>query len=264
MPRATKTTKPAAAAEEQTALPIEVEATAVEATAVVEQPAELQTTAADSTVIVMPDPAAPAINAGEPDVSFKIDFSDRTQWYASDDGGKSKHGIGDAYICGSPLDLALQLSKASWGDGYDQRLRLAFQLPDGQGIGELNINAINRMKDGTPYVTSPARSLVGGLLAISEAAEDMESFCAMTRFSIRPGRGKGVFIDVDIACNGRWVAMASAGRTNQIAKDPAGFHNQLALIKSRFRGESLLLTAGAVVGDIAGYDSDLRLLESAS
>lgn len=265
MPRATKTTKTAAAADEQTALPIiDVTETAIEIEAITAQPTELVAAADDTTALAMPDPSAPAINAGEPDVSFKIDFSDRSQWFASEDGGKSKSGIGDPFICGAPLDLVLQISKASWGDGFDQRLRLAFQLSDGQGIGELNLNAVNRMADGTPYVTSPARSLLGGLLAISEADDDMNAFCRMARFSIRPGRGKGVFVDVDIACGNRWVAMASAGRTNQIAKDPAGFHSQLALIKQRFRGSGNLLTAGAIVGDIAGYDSDLRLLDSAS
>lgn len=261
MPR--KTNQPAANTELDLEPAITVEAVVTDADTLIEQPTDLA--AADNTVTLMPDPAAPAINAGEPDVSFKIDYADRTQWYASEDGGKTKEGIGEPFICGSPIDLVLQISKATWGDGsdFDQRLRLAFQLPDDQGIGELNINATNATKTGEHYVTSPARSLLGGLLAISEAAEDMEAFTRMARFTIRPGRGKGVFIDVDIACNGRWVAMSSAGRTNQIAKDPAGFHSQLALLKSRFRSESLLLTAGAIVGDIASYDNAMRLLQAA-
>lgn len=217
----------------------------------------------DRVEIELPDPDAPAINASEPEVSFKIDFSDKSQWFASEDGGATKECTDSPTLIGSPIDLALQLSKASWGDGYDQRLRLALTIEDENGepyIGEINLNAVNRQPDGTLYVTSPARSLCGGLLAISEAVDDMAAFCRVARFSIRPGRGRGVFIDLDIPAGQRWVAMSSAGRTNQISKDPLKFHAQLALIKSRFRSCGLMLTSGAVVGDIAGFDAQQRLL----
>jgi hypothetical protein len=224
-------------------------------------------------VVALPDIDAPAINTSEPAVSYKIDFSDKTQWFASRDGGKTKTGTGSASLAGHPIDLVLQLSKASWGEGYDQRLRLAFMEQEvapnslsGDGerqlaqMAELNINAINRKQDGSLYVTSPARSLVGGLLAISESEDDIAAFCDYGRFRLKPGSGRGMFIEVDIAHNGQWIACCSPANTNRVAKDPEGLHAQLTLIKARFRGAGTLLTAAAVTGEIEGYDSDLRVL----
>jgi hypothetical protein len=219
--------------------------------------------AAASTIVVLPDLHAPAVNTSEPAVSYKIDFSDKTQWFASRDGGRSKTGTGSAVVAGAPIDLSLQISKAGWGDGYDQRLRLAFMEQEGV-MAELNVNAVNRTKDGSLYVTSPARSLVGGLLAISESEDDMLAVCDYARFTIKPGKGRGVFIELDIAVGGRWIAVCSPANTNRVAKDPAGLHAQLTQIKQRFRGAGCLLTSAAITGEIEGYDSDLRLLASAA
>jgi hypothetical protein len=261
-----KTTK---ATEAQTVL--DIAATTVDTTV---EPATDNTTPAAS-VVVLPDIDAPAINTSEPAVSYKIDFSDKTQWFASRDGGKTKTGVGSASLAGHPIDLVLQLSKASWCDGFDQRLRLAFMeqevAPNSlSGIGErqlarmaeLNIHAVNRKQDGSLYVTSPARSLVGGLLAISESEDDITAFCDYARFRLKPGTGRGMFIEVDIAHNGQWIACCSPANTNRVAKDPEGLHAQLTLIKARFRGAGTLLTAAAVTGEIEGYDSDLRALAS--
>lgn len=248
----TRKTKAAQATEEQTTL--DVAAVTTEATAI--------TARAMTTMAALPAADAPAISTSEPAISYKIDFSHRTAWHASTDGGKTKTSTEQAAVCGCPIDLALQISKASWGDGFDQRLRLAFMQPDGQ-LAELNLNAVNTTQAGEAYVTSPARSLVGGLLAISESEDDCLAFCEGARFRLRPGRGKGLFIEVDIASNGQWVAMASPAATNQVAKDPAGLHAQLTLIKKRFRAAGTMLTAAAVTGEIAGYDADLRLLDAA-
>jgi hypothetical protein len=223
----------------------------------------VEATAITSAVISLPSLDAPAVNTSEPLVSYKTDFNCKTEWSASRDGGKSKQLIGSDAVGGCPVDLVLQISKASWGEGYDQRLRLAFVSPDGE-LSELNLNAVNRTKDGTAYVTSPVRSLVGGLLAISDSDDDILAFVDGARFRIRPGRGKGLFVEVDIASKGQWIAMASPSATNQVAKDPAGLHAQLAEIKRRFRAAGTMLTGAAVTGDIAGYDSDLRMLASAA
>jgi hypothetical protein len=88
--------------------------------------------------------------------------------------------------------------------------------------------------------------------------------CDYARFTIKPGKGRGVFIELDIAVNGRWIATCSPSNTNRVAKDPAGLHSQLTLIKQRFRGAGCLLTSAAITGEIEGYDSDLRLLASAA
>ena len=252
---ARKTQTTTTATEEQTSLGIEVDATTTEATAITAKPA--------TTLATLPDLAAPAVNANEPAISYKTDFSDKTSWHASTDGGKSKATTGTDAVGGSPIDLALQISKASWGEGYDQRLRLAFMEPSGR-LAELNLNAVNRTQAGDLYVTSPVRSLVGGLLAISESEDDILAFCDGARFSVRPGKGKGLFVQVDIASKGQWVAMANPAATNQVAKDPAGLHAQLVLIKQRFRGAGTMLTSSAVTGEIAGYDSELRMLQSAA
>lgn len=235
----------------------------IEATSITTEVITTPEPAAAANVVLLPDLHAPAVNTSEPAVSYKIDFSDKAQWFASRDGGKSKAGTGSAAVAGAPIDLSLQISKASWGDGYDQRLRLAFMEQEGV-MAELNVNAVNRTASGELYVTSPARSLMGGLLAISESEDDMLALCDYARFSIKPGKGRGVFIELDIAVNGRWIATCSPSNTNRVAKDPAGLHSQLTLIKQRFRGAGCLLTSAAITGEIEGYDSDLRLLASAA
>lgn len=247
--KAVATTAPATIS--RSAMPIQRAASQALTAAAAEHPIT------NSIDIELPAPDSKAINTSEPEVSFKIDFSDKSQWFASEDGGATKQATDTPTLIGCPIDLALQLSKASWGDGYDQRLRLALSLLDEDGepyIGELNLNAVNRSADAIAYVTSPVRSLCGGLLAISEADDDMAAFCRLARFSLKPGRGRGVFLEVDIPSGRHWLAMSSASRTNQISKDPVEFHAQLALIKQRFRSCGLLLTNAAIVGDIDGYD----------
>jgi hypothetical protein len=249
--RKTKTT------DNQTALAIDVAAVTSEVITTTPEPAAV------TNMVLLPDLHAPALNPSEPAVSYKLDFSDRTQWFASRDGGKTKAGIGSAVVAGAPVDLSLQISKAAWGDGYDQRLRLVFMEQEGV-MAELNVNAVNRTKDGSLYVTSPARSLVGGLLSISESEDDILALCDYARFTIKPGSGRGLFIELDIAVNGRWIAACSPANTNRVAKEPAGLHAQLSQIKQRFRGAGCLLTGSAITGEIEGYDSDLRLLASAN
>jgi hypothetical protein len=248
-------TRKTKASADQTALAIDVTPTCSETLS--------EPQGADTCAVTLPDLHAPALNTSEPAVSYKIDFSDKSQWFASRDSGKTKAGTGSAIVAGAPIDLSLQISKAGWGDGYDQRLRLAFMEQEGI-MAELNVNAINRTSSGELYVTSPARSLVGGLLAISESDDDILAFCDYARFTVKPGKGRGLFIELDIAINGRWIAAGSPASTNRVAKDPAGLHSQLTLIKQRFRAAGCLLTAAAISGDIEGYDSELRLLASAA
>lgn len=220
-------------------------------------PVEEQQPAALANVMAMPALDAPALNAQEPAISYKIDFSDRSSWHASTDGGETKTAIGSPAIAGSPVDFILQISKARKPSGFythDYRLRLAFYTPDRE-LGELNLTAINVTAAGELYATSPARSLVGALLAISESEDDMLAFTEAARFTIKPGSGRGVFVGSDLASNGRWVAMASPTNTTAICKDADGFMAQLALIKRRFRGAGLLLTSQAISGDASTNDA---------
>ena len=254
-PRAAATTPaPEPAPTPSEAAPIE-EQQSLELAEAPAQPAAITTAGA------LPALDAPALNANEPALSYKIDFTNKSSWYVSADGGASKEAIDSPVIAGMPIDLALQISKAKGRPGFDQRLRLAFWQPvlDGEPtLAELNLNATNTDRDGNAYVTSSARSLVGALLAISDSEDDIEAFCRGARFRLRPGTGKGIFVEVDIAHGDRWVAMANPANTNRVSKDAAGFHNQLALIKSRFRAIGQLLSSCAVIGELEEYDSEQR------
>lgn len=269
--RKRRTRTSAAAANTEPAPAPEAPAEAVEPAApAVEPPAEEQqslelstpTPAALANASALPALDAPAVTASEPELSYKIDFNNKSSWFVSADGGTTKEDTGTGVIAGMPVDLALQISAAKGRPGFDQRLRLAFYQPvlDGSPVlAEINCNAVNtNSQSGDLYVTSTARSLTGALLAISESEDDIEAFCNGARFRLRPGTGRGVFIEVDIAAGDRWVAMASPANTNRVAKDARGFHHQLALIKSRFRGCGHLLSAAALTGELEAYDAEQR------
>jgi hypothetical protein len=195
--------------------------------------------------IQVPDLNADSINMSEGLKSYKIDFSDISSWYASEDGGISKYAIGSARICGAMVDLTLESSPARNRDGTNQRLRLALRDLDGQRV-ELNLNTVGQDASGALYTSSPARSLCGALLCISESEEDMRAACQAARFTIQPGRGRGVFITMDIASCGSWVAMSGPMATMRVPRQPELFQRQLEQIKSRFRAVGLLLPTPAL------------------
>jgi len=196
----------------------------------------------------IPDLNAPAIKTNEPAASLKIDFSDRSQWFISRDGGLTKAAYESNTVAGAPLDFSLHISRARWDDSTNsQRFRLA--LDQGDEIIELNINAINVSRSGEQYITSPMRSLLGGLLAISESIDDIHAWTQVARFTLVPGRGRGVFIETDLAFDGRWIAMTSAAATNRIPSDVPSMHRILRLVKGRFRGAGRLLSEAPIVGD---------------
>lgn len=189
---------------------------------------------------------APALSPLNPAISYKLAFGDTSQFHTSTDGGKTTAPSSSAAIAGAVIDIALQISPAHNRDGDDYRLRLAFMEPSGL-LAELNLNAVSIAADGSTYITSPARSLTGALLAITDADEDIRAFCEGARFSIRKGSGRGVFIETDIAVSGRWLAMSGALATLRVAKDPLHFCQQLTGIKERFRSIGLLLPGAAVL-----------------
>lgn len=199
-----------------------------------------------SAPLPLPDLDAPAFSPQQPAISYKLAFGDPSRWYCSRDGGLSTEPTASAAIAGAVIDLALQISPAHHRDGDDFRLRLAFLSPDGE-LAELNLNAVSLNPDGSPYITSPARSLAGALIAISDTEEDMRAFCQGARFSIRKGNGRGVFCETDIAVSGRWLAMSGALATLRIAKEPHLFCQQLTAIKHRFQSAGFLLAGPAVL-----------------
>ncbi|MEB3353471.1 MAG: hypothetical protein VKM34_04455 [Cyanobacteriota bacterium] len=193
----------------------------------------------------LPDLEAPSIHPSTPSASYKLAFADPSRWYLSRDGGSTTEPTASAVLAGAAVDLALLITPARQRPGDDIRLRLAFQLPDGPLV-ELNLNAVSTTAEGMSYVTSPVRSLTGALLQISQAEEDMQAFCRGVRFSIHKGRGRGVFIETDIAASGRWIAMSGALATLQISKQPEAFCQQLLEIKQRFNTAGLLSAAPAI------------------
>jgi hypothetical protein len=200
----------------------------------------------------LPDLDAPAVSLHQPAASYKIAFGDTNRWYCSRDGGNTITPTATGAIAGAVIDLALQISPAHQREGDDYRLRLAFLDSSGE-LAELNLNSVSHNPEGTAYITSPARSLAGALLAISEADEDMRAFCNGARFSIRKGQGRGVFIETDIAVSDRWLAMSGAFATLRVAKDPETFRHQIEAIKRRFRACGLMLSGPAVL-DLAQAD----------
>lgn len=194
----------------------------------------------------LPDLNSPAISPQQPALSYKIAFGDTQRWYCSRDSGASTEPTTSAAVAGVVLDLTLQISPAHERDGHDYRLRLAFQQSSGE-LAELNLNAVSSSPSDSIYITSPARSLTGALLAISDTEDDMQAFCHGARFSIRKGHGRGVFVETDIAAAGRWIAMSGALTTLRVAKEPERFCEQITLLKSRFRSCGLMLSTPAVL-----------------
>jgi len=196
--------------------------------------------------VPLPDLDAPAVTPHQPAASYKLAFGDASRWYCSRDGGHTIAPTASNAIAGCVIDLALQISPAHYRAGDDYRLRLAFVGSSGE-LSELNLNAISAGPDGAACITSPARSLTGALLAISETEDDMRAFSAGARFSIRKGQGRGIFIETDIAVCGRWLAMSGALPTLRVAKDPENFCLQIQAIKRRFRACGLMFSGLAVL-----------------
>lgn len=213
----------------------------------------------------LPPLDAPSVNARDPEISYKIDYQDRDQWYISSDRGATKTPSGSDIVVGVPLDLVLEIAEARKHDGIDYRLRLAFnRIGDVGGVCELNLNACNISKRGDAYVTSPTRSLIGALLAICESEDDIEAFMHGSRFVLTPGSGRGVFIGVEVPnmSRGSWVAMGDAMATRQASDDPIQMMSQLAHIKRVLRSQGHLLTERSVCGELSLIERDFDNFEA--
>jgi hypothetical protein len=193
----------------------------------------------------LPNATALAINSQSAIKSYKIDFKDTSAWYASDGYGSSKYSTESPHVVGSLIDLTLEITPDQTRDADNHRLRLFINNPDGDMV-ELNLNAVALDPNGHGYIPGPARSLTGGLLCISESEADMEAASLGARFTILPGRGRGVFIQLDIASNGAWVTMSGPTATMRIPKEPLAFQRELEQIKSRFRRSGFLLPTPAI------------------
>lgn len=182
---------------------------------------------------------APAVNGGEPVVSYKTDFKDHHSFYASRDAGKTTESIDSDVIAGKPVNFFVLISKATNRDGNDYRFRFGFINTDGE-LAELNLNACNVNRNGSLYVTSPVRSLVGSLLDACQSEDDMAAVGNGVRFCLSPGGRGGLFITMDAAFGDRWVSFGGANSTSQVPTEPTAFWAMLALIKSRFHGAGVL------------------------
>lgn len=211
----------------------------------------------------LPDLDAAAVAPQQPALSYKLAFGDTQRWYCSRDNGASSEPTASAAVAGAIVDLSLQISPAHHREGHDYRLRLAFLQTNGE-LAELNLNAVSASPTGSNYITSPARSLTGALLTISDTEDDMHAFCQGARFSIRKGQGRGVFIETDIAAAGRWIAMSGALATLRVAKEPERFCEQITLLKNRFRSCGLLLSTPAVLRATPPEDAETSASGSAS
>jgi hypothetical protein len=193
----------------------------------------------------LPNLDSPSISPQMPAASYKLAYSDSSCWYISRDNGISSEPTGSIAVAGSVLDLSLHIAPARMRSGDDYRLRLAFYESSGELV-ELNLNAVSRDADGVAYTTSPVRSLIGALLTISEAEDDMQAICRGARFSIRPGQGRGLFLETDVAVGQQWIRTSGPMATLRIAKDPERFCLQVTEIKARFRAYGLMFNGPAV------------------
>ena len=199
--------------------------------------------------VALPPMDAPAVNGSQAAISYKIDFADRSQWYASTNGGKSKQPSGSVAVGGPIIDFSLSILPSN-RDCDDYRLQVVFQEP--ARLAEINVNAVSYdARNDLMYPTSPARSLLGGLWAISQSDDDIHAFVEGGRFRLKSGTGKGMFIEVDAAHNGSWITMSSPAATNEIPKGVIGFLNMLEAIKHRFCETGVLLTRQAIFGEQA-------------
>lgn len=210
-----------------------------------------------NTTNALPAPDAPRLTLSQPQHSYKIDYSNKEQWYVSSDNGKSKAGSGSAHVVGRVVDLQLQVSAAvNPTDNYthDFRLRLAF-IDASNELSELNLSAANwSAKTNSHYITSPTRSLTGALLVISESDEDMRAFCDGACFSIKPGTGRGVFVETSIAINDdRWLTMGGPQATKRVPNTLKEYMEMLDFIKGNFRAAGLFASAQAVTGELEAF-----------
>lgn len=192
-----------------------------------------------ATAPTLPALDEPAVNANEPVVSYKTHFKDHNSFYASRDGGKSSQPIGADVVAGKPINFYVLISKATNRDGNDYRFRFGFINTEGE-LAELNLNACNVNRNGSYYVTSPVRSLVGSLLEASQSEDDMAAIANGVRFRLEPGGRGGLFITLDAVFGDAWVSFGGATSTAQVPSEPTAFWAMLALIKSRFHGAGML------------------------
>lgn len=189
--------------------------------------------------------------------SYKIDLADRTSWWFSEDGGKSKKPLEPKSLdlIGIPMDFAVVVTEAQQENrDYDHRLRLMFseQLVDQPIVAELNLNAMGCSRDDEIYIPTTARSLLGSLFEISESEDDMRAFMRGAKFTLKKGTrsARAAFIGISIAAeNGNWISMSNAQTTNHCPKNGIELHNFVRLIHSRFRNVGLLEREHCVLGE---------------
>ena len=140
--------------------------------------------------------------------SYKVPFTLTADggWAYSDDGGKNNRNSGSDAIGGSPTDITLTITPATWEKGaFDWRLSLEF-IDDEGDLCEINLNGLRPSKDDRTQqvMTGPVRSLLGSILAIcdernSEVEANIASFISGARFTLKPGNApRSQFIETSV------------------------------------------------------------------
>lgn len=190
--------------------------------------------------------------------SYKIDLSDRTSWWFSEDGGQSKQQLNPPSVdlVGIPMDFAVVVTEAQQDNrDYDHRLRLMFteEMVDNDSIiAELNLNTMGCTRDGELYIPTASRSLLGALFEVSESEDDMQAFMRGAKFTLKKGTRspRAAFVGLSIPTeNGNWVAVGNAQTTNLCPKEGKELHDFVRQIHGRFRAIGLLERETCVFGE---------------
>ena len=213
---------------------------------------------------VMPPLDQPAESANPIVRSYKVPFTFSADggWAYSEDGGKTNLNSGTDSIGGSPTDITLTISPATWEKGaFDWRLSLEFIADDGD-FCEINLNGLRPSKDDRTQqvMTGPVRSLLGSILAIcdersSEVEANIASFIAGARFTLKPGNApRSQFIETSVCqmeADGSliWNQDFTGPRvTSRIPNTPDDLIRAVEIIKEVLRARGHFGPGPAVIG----------------
>jgi hypothetical protein len=218
------------------------------------------TTTKPSAPLIQPEQlSAPALNAGEPQRSYKVRWGKSDTWVTSEDGGKTNSDSGTNVVFGALTNIILEITPATGRRESDNDYRLRVQFTEANGdTCELNLNACNEGRSGT-YVTMPARCIIGALIDACQSPDDMDSLCRCVRFTLVPGDKAGVFIDIASALiqddEVSWIQHGGKDYWKLTPQTPFALVGALETCKQAFRQADLLEPGPAVIGEVPGLQT---------